>query len=153
MVRSLLAAAALCAASAVSAAVDVNADDGFSGATFTEGQLAPEGLEQDFYPASTATSLGVTRDVPLRLNLDDYVVIFKGERPSSFPTSRGYEFGEGNIDNGGLTLDQSYLLSTVSSSIDDQVRGQGFACFDMIPGFRDADTLRLMQYDGVYFRD
>lgn len=57
----------------------------------------------------------------------------------------------------GLQLEMSigelYEGQATARELDDWLRGQGFACFDMIPGFRDADTLQLMQYDGVYFRD
>ncbi len=36
--------------------------------------------------------------------------------------------------------------------LDTTLRALGFECWDILPGFRDPNTLRMLQYDGIYFR-
>ena len=51
-----------------------------------------------------------------------------------------------------MSLSSLYEDQPAASDLDALLRAQGFECWDMLPGFRDPKTLRLLQYDGVYFR-
>lgn len=51
-----------------------------------------------------------------------------------------------------MSLSSLYEEQPAAAELDALLRSQGFECWDMLPGFRDPRTLRLLQYDGVYFR-
>lgn len=51
-----------------------------------------------------------------------------------------------------MSLTTLYEGQTLAGDMDAFVRGLGFTLWDMVPGFRDPKTLRLMQYDGIYLR-
>lgn len=51
-----------------------------------------------------------------------------------------------------MSLDRLYDGQPTSADLDRFLREAGFACWDILPGFRDPATLRLLQFDGIYFR-
>jgi FkbM family methyltransferase len=51
-----------------------------------------------------------------------------------------------------MSLTELYDGQALVSDLDIWLRQRDFALWDIIPGFRDTATLRLMQYDGVYIR-
>jgi hypothetical protein len=51
-----------------------------------------------------------------------------------------------------MSLDALYEGQSSAWEIDRFLQEQGFRCWDMIPGFVDPSTLRLLQYDGIYFK-
>lgn len=51
-----------------------------------------------------------------------------------------------------MSLEELYSGQSTARALDDTLRAAGFACWDMVPGFRDPKSHRLLQYDGVYFR-
>ena len=52
-----------------------------------------------------------------------------------------------------LSLSRLYAGQELAHTLDQQLIGAGFNCWDIVPGFRNRETGRLLQYDGVYFRD
>ena len=57
----------------------------------------------------------------------------------------------------GVQLEMSliplYQGQALAHELDALLRGRGFRCVDLIPGFRRPETFELLQYDGVYVRD
>lgn len=51
-----------------------------------------------------------------------------------------------------MSLTSLYDGQASAASLDELLRGLGFECWDILPGFRDPKSLRMLQYDGVYFR-
>ena len=51
-----------------------------------------------------------------------------------------------------LSLDCLYEGQDLAHTLDQQLIEVGFSCWDVVPGFRNRETGRLLQYDGVYFR-
>ncbi len=51
-----------------------------------------------------------------------------------------------------MSIDELYLGQPLWRELDAEIRGLGFELWDIVPGFRDARTKRLLQFDGVYFR-
>jgi FkbM family methyltransferase len=51
-----------------------------------------------------------------------------------------------------MSLTELYEGQALSGELDAYLRERGFQVWDIIPGFRDPRTLRLMQYDGVYLK-
>ncbi len=51
-----------------------------------------------------------------------------------------------------MSLVELYEGQPSYGEIDAQLRSLGFECWDLVPEFRDPRTLRLLQYDGIYFR-
>jgi hypothetical protein len=56
----------------------------------------------------------------------------------------------------GVQLEMSvvslYKDQPHACELDSLLRSFGFECWDVIPIFRNPDTLRLLQYDGIYFK-
>lgn len=57
---------------------------------------------------------------------------------------------------GGVQLEMSleplYDGQKTSAELDETLRNAGFKAWDMIPGFRNPNSLQLLQYDGIYLR-
>lgn len=51
-----------------------------------------------------------------------------------------------------MSLEDLYEGQASALELDALLRAAGFRCWDIIPGFRDPKSHRLLQYDGVYFR-
>ncbi|HEU4562159.1 MAG TPA: FkbM family methyltransferase [Longimicrobium sp.] len=51
-----------------------------------------------------------------------------------------------------MSLARLYEGQMDAAALDALLRSFGFECWDIIPGFRDPRTLRMLQYDGIYFR-
>ena len=51
-----------------------------------------------------------------------------------------------------MSLQPLYDGQPLARELDDWLLKQGFELWDILPVFRDAQTGRLMQYDGIYFR-
>lgn len=51
-----------------------------------------------------------------------------------------------------MSLAPLYEGQTGASDLDALLRSRGFQCWDILPGFRDPNSLRMLQCDGVYFR-
>jgi len=51
-----------------------------------------------------------------------------------------------------MSLAPLYEDQASAADLDALLRAQGFECWDILPGFRDPNTLRLLQYDGIYWR-
>lgn len=56
----------------------------------------------------------------------------------------------------GVQLEMSvatlYDNQASAAQLDEFMTSLGFECWDVLPGFRDPSTLRMLQYDGIYFR-
>lgn len=56
----------------------------------------------------------------------------------------------------GVQLEMSvaplYDGQTRAADLDRLLCELGFECWDILPGFRDPSSLRMLQYDGIYFR-
>ncbi len=56
----------------------------------------------------------------------------------------------------GLKVEMSLTLlydkQRLYSEVDAYIRNLGFTLWDIVPGFRDPGTARLLQFDGIYFR-
>lgn len=52
-----------------------------------------------------------------------------------------------------MSLARLYEGQPGAADLDDMLRSLGYRCWDILPGFRDRKNLRMLQYDGVYFRD
>lgn len=50
-----------------------------------------------------------------------------------------------------MSLTELYSGQCLATELDAFLRARGFKLWDMLPGFRDPKTHRLLQYDGVYF--
>jgi hypothetical protein len=57
----------------------------------------------------------------------------------------------------GIQLEMSvttlYHGQLLANELDLILRNAGFALWDIVPGFRDPSSLRLLQYDGIYVRN
>ncbi len=57
----------------------------------------------------------------------------------------------------GLQIELShgalYDGQELAPEMDDYVRSLGFTLWDIIPGFRDPSSFRMLQHDGIYFRN
>jgi FkbM family methyltransferase len=51
-----------------------------------------------------------------------------------------------------MSLTELYEGQALSGELDRYLRERGFHVWDIVPGFRDSTTLRLMQYDGIYVK-
>jgi FkbM family methyltransferase len=51
-----------------------------------------------------------------------------------------------------VSLKELYLGQPLSHDIESLLRSKGFDIFDIIPGYRDPESLRLYQYDAIFFR-
>ncbi len=51
-----------------------------------------------------------------------------------------------------MSLAPLYAGQSSAQDLDGHLRSRGFECWDILPGFRDPASLRMLQYDGVYFR-
>lgn len=51
-----------------------------------------------------------------------------------------------------LSLALLYEGQQLAPTLDAFLRSAGFECWDIVPGFRNRRTGRLLQYDGIYFR-
>lgn len=51
-----------------------------------------------------------------------------------------------------MSIKELYQGQALSTDLDMYLREKGFELWDIIPGFRDPITLRMLQYDGVYFK-
>jgi FkbM family methyltransferase len=51
-----------------------------------------------------------------------------------------------------LSLVELYQDQRPSKELEAMLHDLGFRCWDILPGFRNPDTMRLLQYDGIYFR-
>jgi FkbM family methyltransferase len=52
-----------------------------------------------------------------------------------------------------MSIVELYSNQILHSELEAKLTGLGFRCWDIIPGFRDPASLRLLQYDAVYFKD
>jgi len=52
-----------------------------------------------------------------------------------------------------MSLQPLYSGQVLAEELDGMLLGQGFRFWDSQPVFRDVQTGRLIQYNGVYFRD
>jgi FkbM family methyltransferase len=52
-----------------------------------------------------------------------------------------------------MSLTRLYEGQSLSDDLDQHLRALGFELWDIIPGFRNSKTLRLLQYDGIYVRN
>jgi len=52
-----------------------------------------------------------------------------------------------------MSIDELYLGQPLWRELDAEIRRLGFELWDIVPGFRDIRTKRLLQFDGVYFRE
>lgn len=56
----------------------------------------------------------------------------------------------------GIQLEMSvatlYEGQSSAAELDAFLRNMGFEIWDLLPGFRNPDNLRMLQYDGIYFR-
>lgn len=51
-----------------------------------------------------------------------------------------------------MSLSELYEGQSTAAELDRYIRDFGFVLWDILPGFRNPDTLQLLQYDGVYIR-
>jgi FkbM family methyltransferase len=51
-----------------------------------------------------------------------------------------------------MSLQALYEAQPLAGELDEMLLKQGFQLWDIVPVYRDAQTGRLMQYDGIYFR-
>ncbi len=51
-----------------------------------------------------------------------------------------------------MSLAGLYEGQPSASDLDALLKSLGFECWDILPGFRDPASLRMLQYDGIYFR-
>jgi len=51
-----------------------------------------------------------------------------------------------------LSLADLYEGQMSPAQLDEMIRNMGFVCWDLIPGFRNRISGRLLQYDAIYFR-
>jgi FkbM family methyltransferase len=51
-----------------------------------------------------------------------------------------------------MSLATLYGGQSDANELDALLRSYGFECWDILPGFRDPNTFRMLQYDGIYFR-
>lgn len=51
-----------------------------------------------------------------------------------------------------LSLAPLYEQQAGAPELDDMLRGEGLECWDVVPGFRNRQSGRLLQYDAIYFR-
>lgn len=52
-----------------------------------------------------------------------------------------------------MSLTSLYSSQATARELDALLLSLGFECWDILPGFRDARTLRMLQCDGIYFRN